>query len=123
MYRFLALALLLASTSSLRAQDWVLRDGDQPLSLAQMQDLMGRALTFYDDGISKYSAGGAYSYTYGPRNGGGTAFGTFEIAEDGSVCTAFRNGFSRCDLLVMNAGRMILITETGDRFPIRPEGN
>jgi hypothetical protein len=123
MYRFLALSLLLVSTSPLSAQDWVLRDGDQPLSSAQMQDLLGRALTFYDDGVSKYSAGGAYSYTYGPQYGGGTAFGTFEIGKDGSVCTAFRNGFSRCDLLVMNAGRMILITETGDRFPIRPDGS
>jgi hypothetical protein len=123
MNRLLALSLLLASPALLNAQDWGLRAGDQPLSSAQMRDLTGRTLTFYDDGVSKYSAGGSYSYTYGPQNGGGTAFGTFEFNEDGSVCTAFRNGFSRCDLLVMNAGRMILITETGDRFPIRPDGN
>ncbi|MEQ3710852.1 MAG: hypothetical protein ABNH38_03200 [Tateyamaria sp.] len=78
----------------------------------------GNTLTFFDDGQSKFSAGGAYSYTY--ANGGGTAFGRYEIAENGTVCIAYRNGFGRCDRYVENAGRFVLLTEKGERFPIRP---
>lgn len=102
------------------AIDWVLRSGDQPLDDAALSALAGQTLTFYDDGQSKYSAGGAYSYTYSAVNGGGTAFGTYAIEPDGSVCVQFRNGFARCDLYVRNGDRLILITETGDRYPVRP---
>jgi len=75
-------------------------------------------LTFFDDGQSKYSSGGAYSYTY--ANGGGTAFGQFEVRPDGLVCITFRNGRGRCDMYVRSRGRTVMITSRGERFPIRP---
>lgn len=111
--------LLLAETAI--AADWPLRDGDVPLSRADLLELEGRTLVFYDDGQSRYLPDGAYSYTYSSANGGGTAHGTYRIAEDGSICTDFRNGFSRCDLYVRSAGRLVLINEKGERYPVRPE--
>lgn len=115
------LLIFLLASGSVSAAEWSLRDGDIPLTRAEVQALEGRVLTFYDDGQSRYSAGGAYSYTYSVQNGGGTAFGTFEVAKDGSVCTEFRNGFHRCDLFVHSNGRLVLINEKGERYPVRPD--
>ncbi len=120
MKRILLIAAACAATP-LGAADWVTRPGDVPLDPDELDALAGRTLTFYDDGRSKYSAGGAYSYTYSAVNGGGTAFGTYSVAEDGSICVQYRNGFDRCDLYVRNNGRLILITEKGERYPVRPE--
>ena len=100
------------------AQDWALRDSDRVLSLAEVELLTsGQTLVFYDDGRSKYSQGGAYSYTYAS---GEAAFGSYVIAEDGTVCIEYRNGFGRCDRYVEASGRIVLLTENGLRFPIRP---
>lgn len=116
----LALAFSLFATP-LMATEWRLKIGDRPLTETELEALAGRTLTFYDDGRSTYSAGGSFSYTYSDANGGGTAFGTYHIAEDGSICTVFRNGLSRCDLFVRNGARLLLITEKGERYPVRPE--
>lgn len=112
--------LALFATKPVFAEEWSLRPGDMPLASADLEALAGQTLTFYDDGQSKYSAGGAYSYTYSAENGGGTAFGTYSIAEDGSICTEFKSGFQRCDLYVRNGTRLILVTQKGERFPVRP---
>ncbi|UWR07738.1 MULTISPECIES: hypothetical protein [Ruegeria] len=119
--KHLMLIAAACAASPLWAAEWAVRPGDIPLSPAELNALAGRTLTFYDDGQSKYSAGGAYSYTYSAVNGGGTAFGTYRIAADGSICVQYRNGFDRCDLYVRNNGRLILITEKGERYPVRPE--
>ncbi|WP_171130596.1 MULTISPECIES: hypothetical protein [unclassified Ruegeria] len=116
MTRFLFLALIVASPLS--AAEWPTKPGDVPLSVQDLEALAGRTLTFYDDGQSKFSAGGAYSYTYAS---GESAFGTYSIAEDGSICIDYRNGFSRCDLYVRSGDRLILIDQKGDRYPVRPE--
>ncbi len=116
MIRALTLALLTATP--LWAAEWRTKPGDVPLPQAELEALAGRTLTFYDDGQSKFSAGGAYSYTYAS---GESAFGTYSIAEDGSICIAYRNGFSRCDLYVRSGERLILIDQKGDRYPVRPE--
>lgn len=101
------------------AQDWALRSGDRVLGQAEVARLVeDRTLVFFDDGRSRFSSGGAYSYTY--ANGGGTAFGTFEVGADGTVCIAFRNGFSRCDRYVDAGGRVVMLTQKGERFPVRP---
>lgn len=116
MIRFLILALL--APTALLAQDWATRTGDDPFGQAEVAAyISGNTLTFFDDGQSKFSVGGAYSYTY--ANGGGTAFGSYDIAEDGTVCIAFRNGFSRCDRYVRNGNRVVMLTQKGERFPIR----
>lgn len=100
------------------AQDWVLREGDFALTQEALTErLVGKQIQFFDDGISRFEADGRYSYTY---DEGGTAYGQFEIAEDGLVCIDFVNGFSRCDRYVENGDRFILLTSDGLRFPIRP---
>lgn len=101
------------------AGPWPLRPGDTPFAAGELAALAGQSFRFYDGGVSAYGGGGAYSYTYAAQNGGGTAWGSYRIAEDGSVCVDFTNGFGRCDLYVRNGGRVILITEKGDRFPMR----
>lgn len=116
MMRYLILALLAASP--VVAAEWPTKPGDIPLSSEELDALAGRTLTFYDNGKSKFSAGGAYSFTYAS---GESAFGTYSIADDGSVCIAYRNGFSRCDLYVRSGERLILIDEKGDRYPVRGE--
>ena len=99
------------------AQDWALRDGDVILDQQALSELsQGAALTFFDDGTSRFSAGGSYSYTYAS---GESAFGRFEIGEQGQICIQYRNGFGRCDTYVRNAGRLVLLTEKGERFPVR----
>ncbi|MFK7746437.1 MAG: hypothetical protein AB8B47_15390 [Roseobacter sp.] len=100
------------------AQDWDLRDHDRTLTAAEVETLTnGQTLVFYDDGRSKYSAGGAYSYTYAS---GESAFGQYRIKDDGTVCIQYRNGFGRCDRYVESSGRIVLLTENGLRFPVRP---
>ncbi len=102
------------------AADWVLRPGDQPFDQVDLASLAGQSFTFFDDGRAAYGDQGAYSYTYSAENGGGTAHGSYNIAQDGSVCVVFANGRQRCDLYVRNGVRVILISETGDRYPVRP---
>lgn len=109
---------LCASTAT--AQDWNLRDTDVVLdadALGLIAD--GGSLTYFDDGVSLFSAGGSYSYTY--ANNGGTAFGRFRVEGQGQICIDYRNGFSRCDMYVRNAGRLVLLTENGERYPIKIE--
>ncbi|MEL6467898.1 MAG: hypothetical protein AAFQ58_23290 [Pseudomonadota bacterium] len=114
----LLLALLLTSSAA-HAEGWAVRPSDTALDrLAVLALIEGRVLTFFDDGQSKFSVGGAYSYTY--ANGGGTAFGAYEVGDDGTVCIAFRNGFGRCDRYVRSGERLVMLTQKGERFPIRP---
>lgn len=101
------------------AETWQLRPGDTPFSQAELQAFPGRSFRFFDGGESQYGRDGAYAYTYSAENGGGTAWGTYRIASDGSICVDFTNGFNRCDLYVHNSGRVILITQKGERFPAR----
>lgn len=112
------LLLLLFIPAAGLAGEFTLLKGDQALSMEQVSDLTrnGR-LEFYEGGRSRYSVGGAYSYSY---KDGGTAFGRFEIRPDGAVCVTFRNGRDRCDRFVRSHGRLVMITQTGDRYPIRP---
>ena len=115
---FWPMLALIASTAT--AQDWSFRDADVVLdadALDQIAD--GGVLTYYDDGVSLFSAGGSYSYTY--ANNGGTAFGRFRVEGEGQICIDYRNGFSRCDMYVRNAGRLVLLTEDGERYPVKNE--
>lgn len=110
--------LLLCLPVAVWADEFQLLEDDVVLSRDEVIGVTrGPVLTFYDGGQSKYSAGGSYSYTY---DQGGTAFGTFDIGEDGAVCIAYRNGHSRCDRFVRSHGRLVMLTEDGQRFAIRP---
>jgi len=118
MMRLYACLALIAFATPVLAQDWNLEDADIPLGLFGARALTaGRTLTFPDAGESRFSVGGAYSHTY--ANDGGTAFGIFRVESDGRVCIEFSSGISRCDLYVRNGGLLIMLTEQGERFPIR----
>ena len=100
------------------AEEWNLRSADIPLTAPEVADLtVGNTLAISDDGHSKFSVGGAYSYT--DTDDGGTTFGRFTIKDDGQVCIDFTNGHQRCDLYVNSGGLMVMISQTGGRFPIR----
>jgi hypothetical protein len=116
MHFVLALCLVAVGTA-LCAQDWALRTGDRLLDAGQVRTLTeGRTLEFHDRGRSKYSHGGAYSYTYAS---GLSAFGRYRVEADGTVCVTYRNGAGRCDRYVQNGGQIVLLTERGERFPVR----
>ncbi|SHH97696.1 hypothetical protein SAMN05443551_3861 [Marivita hallyeonensis] len=118
MIRFLAIFVLMPST--LVAQDWSPRDGDRLFDQATLDTrLRGTTITFFDDGQSRFFEDGRYTYTY--ANDGGTGYGYFEVKDNSTICVDFVTGFSRCDMYVLDAAdRLVLITEAGDRFPIRP---
>ena len=110
----LMVCLPLAAT----AQSWKLRDGDIRLDSGQLTEaLVEQKIVFFDNGESKFASNGGYSYTY---DQGGTAHGRYTISDDSTVCIAFDNGFSRCDMYVRSGEKLVLLTEAGLRFPIRP---
>jgi hypothetical protein len=116
MLRFLACLLSLSGPAF--AQDWAMRDGDRVVTRADLTErLVGNSIMFYDNGVSKFETDGRYSYTY---DQGGTAYGRFEIGDQGIVCIDFVNGRSRCDRYVDNGERFLLLSADGYRFPIRP---
>lgn len=118
---FMILGLVGLTTPAI-AQDWALRATDERFDAAGLEAaITGRTLTFFDDGQSRFSAGGAYSYTYSIANGGGSQFGTWSAGAEGMICIAYRNGFSRCDMYVRADGRLVVLTGEGGRFPVRPE--
>ena len=113
-----ALIISLLFATGAEAQHWNMRSDDRVLDAADLALIAdGGSLTYFDDGVSQFSAGGSYSYTY--ANGGGTAFGRFRVEGQGTICIDYRNGFSRCDKYVRNAGRLVLLTENGQRFPVK----
>lgn len=115
----IALPLILLATAASSQTQLPVRSGETALTRAEVVELTSdTTLTFFDNGQSKFSTGGAYSYTY--ANDGGTAFGAFRIEDDGVVCIDYRNGRTRCDRYVRSRDRILLVTETGDRYPIRP---
>ncbi len=117
MRRYITLALVLSLLPAMAAA-WAMREGDEPLSKEALRAaLVGQVLTFYDDGKSRFYDDGRYSYTYGQ---GGIAYGHYALNGDGTACIGFVNGARRCDLYVRNGDRLVLITEAGDRFPVRP---
>lgn len=81
--------------------------------------ILGYDLEFFDGGISRYSPGGSYSWTYSAENGGESWFGVHSIGSDGTVCIDFRTLRSRCDMFVQSGERLVLLTEDGQRFPVR----
>lgn len=115
-YTVLASFLMAGSAT---AQNFATKNGDEVFDrFALTNFLAGKVLVFYDDGKSQYYDDGRYSYTY--AGDGGTAYGYWDVSENGAVCITFLNEATRCDLYVMNGERMIMIDENSNRFPVRP---
>ena len=113
MHRTLAVCLAFLAAPALAA-DWNIRPWDTELSVEDVtKRIHGQSIAFPDGAVARYAPDGSYSYTYVDGN----AFeGSWEMAEDGSVCTTFTNGFSRCDLFVLQGDQLMLINEDGGRF-------
>ncbi len=117
--KWIAFALSLCVTAAF-GQDYDTRGTDLLLDDAAVADLiLGRELEFFDGGTSRYSAGGSYSWTYSAANGGGNWFGTHDIRADGVVCIDFRTLRSRRDRFVQSGDRLVLLSEDGQRYPVR----
>ena len=94
------------------------RSGDTMLSNEALQDLLsGRVLEFFDGSKSRYGADGRYGYTY--TDDGPVWTGDWRMEDGSRICVEFDNGSARCDMIVMDGERPVLIIEDGTRFPIR----
>ena len=115
MLRLICMALVVASAA--HAQQ-AARDSDRLLGETELSGLLsGQMMEFFDDSQAFYLPDGAYEYRYGPEE---PPFrGTYSVTDESSVCVSFDNGFERCDLIVDDGNRYVMIIENGDRYPIR----
>lgn len=112
----IVVALLLAPLGAAAQQG--LRETDERLGQAELGTLLsGHLVEFYDSSRAIYRADGSYEYRYTPEDG--PFVGRYAVTDESSVCVTFDNGFGRCDTFVEAAGRLVLITEDGLRFPVR----
>ena len=94
------------------------RDGDMLLPDDELTAyLSGQVLEFHDGSLASYHPDGKYEYRYTPDEP--PFIGKYEISGNSTVCVEFDNGFSRCDMIVRNGDRHLMIIEKGYRFPIR----
>lgn len=117
----LFLAILAAPAT---AQDYALRTTDTvPTRASLSETILDRDLEYFDGGISRYTSGGAYAWTYAENNGGGVHTGVHDIQnggqDNGVVCVIYDAGPERCDMFVMSGDRLVLLTNDGQRFPLR----
>ena len=99
------------------AQDG-LRPSDTVLNRSEMSDLLsGQRIEFFDGSKSSYGADGTYGYTY--TDDGPVWAGQYQVFDNSQVCVDFDNGSNRCDRIISDGERFVLITEDGTRFPIR----
>lgn len=117
--KYITLLILLASP--LAAQDYALRDSDDAIFWIDLRDMIdARDIEFYDGGVSTYNfTDQSYAWTYSAENGGGVWSGTFMMWEDGTLCITYESGRERCDVFVMSNDRLTLLTEDGQRYPVR----
>ena len=67
--------------------------------------------------MSRYRGDGVYSYKYTESDR--PWLGTWSVPEPGRICVDFDNGSTRCDTLVDDGARMVLVIANGTRFPVR----
>ena len=118
--RLLFAAVLTCLALPVFAQEFAVRDSDRVLDADGMAaDVVGRTHEFFDGGVSFFSVSGTYTYTY---TDGARSYGSYALKDDGQdgvVCSDFDNGFSRCDKYVHDGTRLVLLTEDGNRFPVK----
>ena len=79
--------------------------------------LSGRVIEFFDGSKSRYGADRTYGYTY--TDDGPVWSGIWSTDANSRVCVDFDNGSSRCDHIVLDGDRTVLIIDDGTRFPVR----
>ncbi len=94
------------------------RDSDTLLAPAALTTVLsGNIVRFHDGGFATFGPDGQYAYAY--DSGDQIWRGVYEVREDSLVCVDFDNGFSRCDTYIKDGERLILITDSGDRYPAK----
>lgn len=112
--------ILLALASPAAAQDYAVRDSDTVPNTADLSMLiLDRDLEHFDGGTSRYNTDGTYAWTFGANNGGETHPGTHRISDNATVCITYASGSERCDRFVQSGDRLVLLTDDGQRYPIR----
>lgn len=108
---------VLATATPVFAQEG-LRSGDTVLDQSGLNTLLsGQVIEFYDGSKSSYQTNGRYGYTY--TDDGPVWAGTYRFGDQSEVCVDFDNGSARCDAIVMDGTRVVLITADGVRFPVQ----
>ena len=110
---------LMLTALPVTAEEWNIRPRDGRMEADEVRArIVGQEVLFMDGGVARYDADGRYAYTYQ----GGRAFeGDYSIDDDGVVCVDFDAGQKRCDLYVLHDQRLVMIAETGRRFPTTPD--
>lgn len=108
---FLCLALPVTASAEPRASDQVF-DAE---GLAA--HLSGQIIEFFDGSKSRFDEDRRYGYTY--TDDGPVWEGAWRTDAESRVCVDFDNGSSRCDHIVLDGDRTVLIIEDGTRFPAR----
>ncbi|NND18296.1 MAG: hypothetical protein HKN98_06915 [Silicimonas sp.] len=112
------LALFLMALATPTAAQEGLRGTDEVLNRTAMEDLLsGQVIEFFDGSKSRYETDGSYGYTY--TDDGPVWSGRYRLMDQSQVCVDFDNGSARCDLIVRDGERVVLITTDGMRFPVR----
>ena len=94
------------------------RAGDDLFDADGLADhLSGQVIEFFDGSKSRYEANRRYGYTY--TDDGPIWAGEWRTDADSRVCVDFDNGSSRCDHIVLDGDRTVLIIADGTRFPVR----
>ena len=114
----IVIAVVTLTAGAAPAEEWQTKEGDRLLDRDELETILrGHEVEFHDGSRASYGADGSYGYLYAGDDSAHA--GRFETGEDSAVCVTFENGAARCDLYVMNGARLILITESGLRFPVR----
>lgn len=118
--KYLTLLLPLSFFSaSAAAQEYDVRAGDAEPSAAELTaQIHDRDLIYFDDGMSRYNSDGTYAWTYSEANGSGVWPGTYAVT-DNVICIDFESGARRCDMFVVSRDRLTLLTDDGQRYPVR----
>ncbi len=94
------------------------RTSDTIYGPAELSELLsGHAVEFFDGAVSRYRADGAYSYKYTENDR--PWLGTWTVSENSKGCVAFENGSSRCDPIVPDGTRLVMVIADGTRVPVR----
>lgn len=110
---------LLALALPVAAQDYDIRSNDtQPSADDLVAYIVDRDLIYFDDGTSRYNADGSYAWTYSAVNGSSVWPGLYTVT-DNIICIDFESGTARCDMFVFSGDRLTLLTDNGERYPVR----
>ena len=110
-----AVVVMTLTFTTANAFDWNIKNGDQRVTGKQVKSMVfGKIVKFKDGSKEHYKANGTYvfqdnSKTYPPVD--------YKFFKDGKRCMYFDGGGRRCDMYVMNNGKLVLINAQGKRYP------